>query len=241
MKLTLCHGFNLAPHKMLALGQDLGAALKIASHNIQNIELTNHNPALPQKKIPWQQWPKDVFEQAAINSHHSPHYFIGYSLGGLAGLMAQHQFQFSFTKQIFIATPFYFRRPWNAIPRWIKFISSPDSRPYYEQQYQATSEMQWHNVRNVFQIQRAWHQIDLPHSPSTIAPTLLVNDPNDEIVDVSKVERWSKNKTIQFRSGPWNSMMLQTRPMHHVIVDPFSIGEHQWKDFIQSLANFLSA
>ena len=238
MIITLCHGFNLAPEKMLHLGSALKNSFSATNLTIHNVILCNHDTQIPQKNISWKIWAKDIVEQSASNNP-EPHYFIGHSLGGLAGLMAQHLYGITFSKQIFMATPFYFRRPWQAIPRWYNFLSSQHVNPYLHQKYRARSIMNWYNYKNVFLMQYAFHRAHHLKSPFMNTPTLCINDPNDEIVDVAKVEQWVQ--MLKSNHLPWQFQSIHSQPMHHVFIDPFSVGEDQWEIFIESIHSFLTA
>ncbi|MDH4467346.1 MAG: hypothetical protein QE271_04740 [Bacteriovoracaceae bacterium] len=242
MILTLCHGFNLTPSKMLSLSKAIQKSLPDKKIIINNIVLTNHESQIAQKKIDWKIWANDVIKQSKLIevSDSTPHYFLGYSLGGLAGLMAQSITQKKFHKQIFIATPFYFNSPLIGLLRMAKFIRSPQRSFIANHHYRAQKLMNGSSYQSVFKMRSQFLKAFNQDKNFFNIPTLLINDPLDEIVDVKRVNKWlidHKNSLTR-----WRSTEFQTHPMHHLLIDPFGLGtENQWENFISQIQAFLTA
>ena len=241
MILTLCHGFNLAPGKMLSLSKAIQELLPDKNIVVNNIVLTNHVSQIAPKKMEWKIWAQDVIEQSHLLkiSESTPHYFIGYSLGGLAGLMAQSITQRKFHKQILIATPFFFNSPLTGLLRLAKFLRSPYRNYLAHNNYRAQKLMNGSSYQSVFQMRYQFHQAFNKDKTFFNAPTLLINDPLDEIVNVKQVNQWLINNTNSLTQ--WKSTEFQTHPMHHVLIDPFGLGPNQWDNFISQILVFLTA
>lgn len=237
------HGLNLRPSKMKAFENLLHGHNAITLR----VALEGHRGSLEeQKHVTWQKWQQQYHDhfclaQSLAKKHSVPLINLSFSLGALVSLgHVGNQENWPYLKTIFIA-PAAWIHWYGNIPSWFNFLGGGigiPSKNLKEYRSQATTSLAAYeamaNGRN-----------EIEEMPSQLLKneTLIIMDPNDELVSLKKIKQFLNEKNIQ---DFWDILEVSNKETtlkksyHHLIVDEKSLGANQWKALQERLSAFLT-
>ncbi len=160
---------------------------------------------------------------------------IGHSLGALALLDSQFStYKISPATMTFLA-PSLFER---FIPSLIKFIDwiPFGSIPSFNiESYRLNASTQLAHYRELRQMRE--HFFSMLQEKTDLPPVLVFMSPEDELLDFEKTKVFSHERNWGFYKLTPNPVNQKT--IHHLIVDPHSMGESSFNFFAQELGKFI--
>jgi hypothetical protein len=240
----MIHGLNLKPEKM----GDIAGILNSEGIDVLNLGLRGHNGDTEAfRRVTRDQWLADAlqgYRDLKAEAGDSPVYFVGFSLGAVLGvdLLARAPSNgVGFAKMVLIA-PALALRPRNAFvcifglfgPGFI--LPSLDD-PAYRANRGGTSMSAYAALFGLV------GELGEPGLSNANIPTLLLVDPQDELVSESGIRdlilrrnlsRWELRDVSA--AGPNRSV-----GHHHRIVDEESLGPEAWRELSQEILSFLGS
>lgn len=239
---VLVHGLNLKPAKMNALADFLRAS----GADVLPVTLSGHGGGMEEfKKVTrgiWIQEMRDAFERAErrAKENNAPVYFVGYSLGALAGLDALNAAadrEIRCGKMVLLAPAIsirdrsYLLKLLGSFPALvIPSLSPADYRAHggtpmaaYKALFQSVASLEKEGMAR-FNV-----------------PTLVLVDPEDELVSAEGILKIMG----QFRLDQWRMMEVSNagsplkKKYHHLIVDENALGADQWRQMQAAIKDHL--
>lgn len=246
------HGMNLKPTRM----DDLARFFQEKDYDVFRMALTGHRGIPGElKTVTREIWLKDVksvyeaaFERAVQKN--IPLFYIGYSLGGLLGAdLEAYEKDVKFAKTIYLAPALAIR-----VPVWlINFIyallpefeiASSIPAPYRANNrftmkinYELCRSLDFVNAHLAQLVKNESHA----HWTKLNKPTLVLMDPNDELVSIGGVQDFIRQNKLD----KWKLMNVSvegsTNPqkIHHAIMDEESVGPEEWLRITNLMEVFL--
>ena len=239
----LVHGLNMKPSKMDAL-----AKLLRSSHiNTLRVALTGHRGDPTElQSVTRKKWLQDFADayadiEARALKENAPQHFIGFSLGGtLVHDFLLERSDAHFDRMVLLAPAIALTRRATLIRllellRPLGHLMIPSlSHPLY--QANAGTSIAAYNA-----LLDSYHRIHRKHFRASNIPTLVVTDPEDELVNADGIDhliahnslnRWTTMRVTHAR----NTLRLK---YHHLITDPDALGEEEWERVASAIQNHL--
>jgi alpha-beta hydrolase superfamily lysophospholipase len=237
----LCHGLNMKPSKMAALGQLLAER----GASVHYLSLAGHGASLEEfRQATRTKWLVQC--QAAYDLGHAqaqkeqvPLYFVGFSHGALVNLDLMNSVSgrpLQYDKMVLLAPAISTHRFTHLVlalhglvPNWMLASQNPE-------EYRAHPGTPLTAYRALFDSQKAlkkgrYRGINLP--------TLVLISPKDELVSprgIAKIMR--DHQLTQWRLSPVdNSRATLNQCPRHLIVDEGSVGVTQWESVKNMVLN----
>lgn len=240
--MLLAHGLNLNPDKMKSfypLIESLGGVadlVEFAGHT--KGKLREYNQV---SKDQWVHNIDDKFQNYLKNYRGVPLYFLGFSLGAVAGLSYLQQnleFQNYLKKQIFLAPGIEPHSIYEKIYRSMGFpnILVPSLNRF---------EYKIHKINSLRVNNEIFKLIDDVKSKNLELiniPTLVFLNPRDELISLKKTIKFIKKSNL----SNWKVSKLTPKrklwpPMfHHLIVDEMSVGG-EWQKMQNEISEFIAS
>ena len=236
------HGLNLRPSAL----DPLCGFLASQGYHSYRMTLKGHNE--PSGEIfDGAEWLRDV-EAAYALSHERfpklPVYALGYSIGGLLlTTMVEENPESLRPKGMILLAPAISLRTFFDVAGGLGLPPStswsvPNVAPAAYRRYELTPIFWYSNTLELYsKMQRSTNASHLKS-----VPTLIVLNPDDELVSESGVERFVSKNAI---SPEWRIALVHPEPVEkglkeHLIIDSTSLGQQEWRRLKTLIANFLS-
>lgn len=241
---VVVHGLNLRPERMAALEkllQDFGGeTLRVA--------LLGHRGNIDeQKEVTWNQWLDQFHDHYCYASKRAkklniPLVNLSFSLGALVSLghMA-NQNEWPYEKLILIA-PAAWIHWYGNIPSWFSFLGGRLGLPSKNlESYRAEKTT---SLAAYEAMAQGRSEIEAIEETLLKNKTLIVMDPDDELVSLKKIKSFIKEKKLQ---DSWQTLEISNKnhqlkkSYHHLVVDPPSMGQDSWEALSKRLSSFLTS
>jgi len=205
--------------------------LKESGYNILVPSLSGHTQSYDDfKHITHTAWIIDVKQayqlaQAEAKAQNCPLYYIGFSLGGLLGVLLKAEGALPHVEKMVLLAPAlettFFA---NLLVPFLYFkinISIPSRAPGF---YRAHKKLPIQAYRAFFEIKTKLHELNMSQ---VNIPVKLYIDKKDELVSYKKLSRFIKQHTLD----KWQVFKLnhkESKGIHHMIADPFYAGKNNW-------------
>ncbi len=232
------HGLNLNPKKMESFIQ----VLNNQNISVLLVSLTGHRGSLDeQKDVTWQQWLDDMhlhFCDLKKKAKGLPLYHLSFSLGSLTTLGYLSQIKDNpFQKNVLIA-PAGWIHWYSKIPQYLGFFSRRFGLPsgnLKEYRSQDTTSL------GAYAAMAEGREL-LEKTDSTLfqRPTLVILDPDDELVSLKKLRQYILNHDLK----NWKILTVSNKnhnlkkSFHHLIVDEASLGKRLWMGLSNKIETF---
>jgi esterase/lipase len=236
------HGLNVKPDKMdsiitLLIHSGIDVLKVSLSGHGKNYNHTGHideSKARMEtfKRVSYELWMKETYQaydlaEKMSREKHVPLFLVGYSLGGLLGIdLFSTCSTVYFNRMVLLAPPLHVHALYYALKFLLPFpklvIPSFTSASYranfgtpaaaYHVLFEAI-EYFHHNMR-----------------PELNIPTIVIIDPQDELVPYERLERTIKSRSLD----QWKLYLLKKsekdakRKPHHLIIDESMVGKGSW-------------
>ena len=239
---VVVHGLNLKPSKMASLEKtflDQGAI-------VLRVALEGHRGSLEeQKAITWERWQNQFHDHYCLAQKIGRHFQapllnLSFSLGALVSLgHVANQEKWPYFKTIFIA-PAAWIHWYGNIPSWFDFLGRGigiPSKNLVEYRAEATTSLAAYE--SMAQGRREINEIPLNLLRNK---TLIIIDPDDELVSLKKISEFIKEKRLK---KYWSTFKVNNKEnqlkksYHHLIIDKKSLGKNQWNSLQQRVLSFL--
>lgn len=230
--IILYHGLNNRPELMHPIAQKL----KESGYNILVPALSGHTQSYNDfKKITHTAWVNDVkqaYELATLEAktQDCPLYYIGFSLGGLLGVLLKAESKLPKVEKMCLLAPALETTLFaNLLKPFLYFkldISIPSKAPGF---YRAHKRLPIQAYRAFFDIKTKLHQIDVSQ---VNIPVKLYIDKKDELVSYKKLTSFVTQNNLD----NWQVYQLdskESKGIHHMIADPFYAGKNNWQNMIE--------
>ena len=240
--ILLAHGLNLRPSKMNTLAHSFSShgyhilRLSLSGHrgNINEMKLVSRNIWLSEMKAHYC-LALEKSQQLGL-----PLYFIGYSLGAavLLDLLKSRDLKNNFQKIITIAPAI--RVHWyTRLPKFLAFFSKkiviPSLNNEQYRMHKGTTTAAYEALHDIID------KFEYPHGKKLQVPIMVVIDPKDELVSLSKIQSMIKKNDL----AHWeivevnNDASLLAKKYHHLIIDPPTLGKVNFSQLEIRMLNFL--
>jgi esterase/lipase len=238
------HGLNTNPKRM----EELAEIMRKEDYATNVGVLAGHHPPAEVNQdaaISSEQWRQDLTKQWTSATSTCPaqsdqRIFVAYSLGAITGL---NVFDSSEglplpTKMILISPALALRKKTYLIRAlsWLPFGSLPSLN---HPDYRAKDTTPLSSYKALFQLHDQWQKVAWKNTGSI--KTLVVLDPEDELVDSQKADSLVKTKNLKSWTLYWtNNESSKLKPKyHHLIIDARSQGQEQWDMFSAKARKFI--
>lgn len=247
----IAHGLNLKPSKMQALADTLCnertglecRSLVLPGHAEKGHEEYAHEPPPADTLAAWKAAILEQVEQAHTAAGERPLYFLGFSVGALAGAWAAQQAQLQsqaplFDRMILIAPPIETR--W--VARLMTWIPGPDTLgipSLNHEGYRVGSTTPLGHYRALYALQDEFREGQ--QAALGMIPTLMLVNPKDEMISLPRLQRRLT------RSG-WDHWRLEEvgpiepglKPVYqHLTIDEPSMGPGAWLRMQRQILEFM--
>ena len=232
---VMIHGMNNTPESMAAFtGQ-----LTRLGYAVLQVRLSGHDPERGQRHGATRaRWLEEVgagFEQAKARYPKGPIIGFGYSLGG--ALAISWVDAGGVCDALVLIAPGVRLRPVVQLIRPLARLSGvgltlPSLTPAKYRAFRFTS---LDTYAAMFETVDALDQLARPDHVGGV-PTLVLADPDDELVDVPWTAAWITEQGL----SSWRFRELRSKPLHHVILDAESAGPSAWRDLQVQVTAFLA-
>lgn len=247
------HGLNLKPERLRPLVDELrrrgiGAILcSLRGHGENYTPIAGHSTEAARlaafRQASYAGWRGEI--QAAYSTaatyaaaHGAPLFLVAFSMGALFGcdLLATEP-TLCFDRMVLLA-PALALRPHSHLPsllaRWPQ-VAIRSFSPRYYRANPATPIAAYQALRT------ALRNLQRQHHPNFNVPTLILIDPQDELVSARGIRRFiEKNELSRWRLHPIRK--YPTRPdatFHHLIIDAESVGPATWQTMLTQIEEHL--
>lgn len=235
---VVVHGLNLQPERMDSIARILtGSGIKVL-----RVALTGHRGDREQMKgitrDSWLEELKDVYREAraVADREQLPLYFVGYSLGAALNLdlmNSEPPGQMSYDRMLLLAPAISVRMPrtllsvlseildWPFVSSWffpskapLEYRANADGTPLgaYAALFQSISAIENHGIAQ------------------GSVPTLVVVDPEDELVSASGLKELIAKRGLHgWKMESIHARIAEGTTYHHQIFDAQVLGEEGWK------------
>lgn len=217
----IAHGLNLHPAKMDSL------ARFFTEKNCDVLRM-----ALGSDPEKWEEKFADDYDKAREHAEvlERPLYFVGYSLGALAGLHfmlknPDHEF-----RKMALFAPAIHTKAFARLSAWLSYIvpggclPSLNLKDYRERNYTTLAE-----YRKMYEFQK-----DV--QPAAVGiPALIILSRKDELIHFKKMEKFAsqnRNCTLMEIS---NHGSLLPKKYHHLMIDDMSLRQSEWEKILKNL------
>jgi alpha-beta hydrolase superfamily lysophospholipase len=234
------HGLNQKPdtmHETVELLNQLG-------YHTYRVSLRGHDQ-IESELFADRAWVEDLLNGCSLVAARfpkTPVYILGYSLGGLlATHVVDSQAVCNPAAMILIAPALSFRSfvqsGYLLSPFPPLSLSVPNIAPSKYRRF-AQTPLFWY--QNIFSLYSKTRTLRSPNRLSSI-PTLVFANPRDELVSLSGLRTWLSNNSLE---RAWTLDVLRPQPgspftPEHVMIDRYSLGEHEWRHFSARIKNFM--
>ncbi|MBT6324466.1 MAG: hypothetical protein HOJ35_00715 [Bdellovibrionales bacterium] len=230
---VLIHGLNNKPSSM----NPLAKMSNEQGFDVLRVALEGHRGADDEiKKITQEKWQSTMYlsychARKVAQKKKVPLYFIGNSLGALTNLelmINQTKTKVDYKAMILFA-PAISLRPYVYLIKALKFLGPdfliPSWTPKDYRSNDGTSNSAYNALfTNISKIEKSpWDKISK-------VPTLVIIDPDDELIDLDDIQDLIKTKKM----NNWeilkisNKKTLLKETYHHLIIDPLTVGKEEW-------------
>lgn len=237
------HGLNLKPSKMASFSQylnDLG-------FYVLQVSLSGHRGNLQeQKDIQWKTWMKQMdqhlcYLKAKSDFYKAPMINLSFSLGALVSMGKINELDKNpFTKQIFLA-PATWIHWFGKVPGWLSFMGGKIGLPSKNlEEYRAEDTTSLNCYKAMDEGRKHLEEI---RSKNFNIPTLLIIDPDDELVSLKKTKKFLNHYKL---NDFWKVFLVSNKDTeleksyHHLIIDEKSLGKKEWQRLLERLSSFLN-
>ncbi len=247
------HGLNVNPARLLPLIEELrqrgiGVVLcSLRGHGENYTPLADCSSELARfaafRQVSYPTWRAEVvaaYAQAAAYAHSTgaPLFLVGYSLGALLGcaqLVATPPLTFA---RMVLLAPAIALHPYCYLPRLLTRWPQLSIRSLAPNIYRANPATPIAAYQALY---TALYHLHQQANAALNIPTLLLIDPADELVSIQGLRRFiRKQRLTQWHLCPIHKTSSHTRPtVHHLIIDPASVGEACWQTMIAQIAQHL--
>jgi esterase/lipase len=241
--ILLAHGLNLKPSKMNSLAHSFSRhgyfslRVSLSGHrgNLSEMKLVNRNLWLSEMKAHYCM-ALEKSQQLGL-----PLYFIGYSLGAavLLDLLKSRDLKNNFQKMVVIAPAI--RVHWyTRFPKLLAFFSRKIVIPSLNNEdyrmHKGTTTAAYEALHKIID------KFDTPHKKKLKNPILVIIDPDDELVSLSKIETMIEENKLDnwdiFKVS--NDKASVAKKYHHLIIDPPTMGEVNFSQMESRILKFLN-
>jgi esterase/lipase len=234
---VVAHGLNVRPEAM----KEIVALLLSMRAQVFLLRLSGHGSTSTNlQEIGQDVWKDEFFDtvseaQTSARNYDIPLHFVGYSLGCLVCEYAMASSASAlFDKKIFLAPATHLRRR-SRLLSFFSFLPDNFTIPSLTpKDIRARQRLPLKFYRNMFEMERYIHSSDFHDA----TPTLIVIDPEDELISVGAIRRSSQNfshQTIEIL----NYASPGTSTFHHLIINEHSCGAKNWKRMTTKIQTFL--
>lgn len=232
---VMIHGMNNTPESMAAFTE----ALIRLDYAVLRVRLSGHDPERGQRhgatRALWLEEVSAGFEQAKACYPTGPIIGFGYSLGG--ALAVSWLDAGGVCDGLVLIAPSLRLRPTVQLVRPLAWLSGvglalPSLTPAKYRAFRFTS---LDTYAAMFDTVDALDQLSRPDQVGGV-PTLVLADPDDELVDVQQTETWITEQ----RLSCWQFHSVRSNPLHHLILDAESAGPSAWLEILSQVKAFLA-
>jgi esterase/lipase len=220
---VVIHGMNNTPESMAAFTE----VLTRLDYAVLRVRLSGHDPQRGQRhgatRARWLEEVGGGFEQAKSRYPTGPIIGFGYSLGG--ALAVSWVDAGGVCDALVLIAPSLRLRPIVQLIRPLAWLSGvglalPSMTPAKYRAFRFTS---LDTYAAMFDTVDALDRLSRPDQVGAV-PTLVLADPDDELVDVQRTEAWITEQ----RLSSWRFRSVRSNPLHHLILDSESAGRPAW-------------
>jgi len=230
---VLIHGLNNKPSSM----NPLAKMSNEQGFDVLRVALEGHRGTGNEiKKISQEKWQSTMYlsychARKVAQKKKVPIYFIGNSLGALTNLelMINHTKTKVDYKAMILFAPAISLRPYVYLIKALKFLGPefliPSWTPKDYRSNDGTSNSAYNALfTNIDKIEKKpWDNI-------AKVPTLVIIDPDDELIDLDDIQELIKLKKMNnweiLKISNKNTLLKET--YHHLIIDPLTVGKEEW-------------
>lgn len=238
----LVHGLNMNPaswNEMIAFLNQLGLSvyrLELKGH--RGLEFSDMADVTAEG---WLAQCNSAIEFMMEKLPGLPLFLIGYSLGGLLGVVVQVQRNKPcFERQVLLAPALalkLYTRLAVPLTRVVPSLGAHAPRSYVANPEGATGAA----YRALFDLERKMRTSKERELVLVNSPTLIFMRPNDELISYWGMKKIiARNKLDRWRLTPLPRKKCSYRelPFHHLLVDEKSVGEQSWQKMTRQVENF---
>ncbi len=227
----VAHGLNLKPSKMNALAK----VLTSNGTEVLRVSLAGHRGSKKEGLFTTHQTWRNEFQahyclaKKRAQSLNVPLYFLGFSLGALAGVDFLNTQVSHLVEKMVLISPATDVHWYSKIPGNLGWIGGRISLPSKNiKAYRSQPSTSLASYRAMKESQESLDEISLS---SLNIPTMIFVDPDDELVSLKKInKRINKQRLDNWKTKSINnSGSTLKKTYHHLVVDKASMGSHQWE------------
>lgn len=246
---VVAHGLNLKPIKMSPIAQTLNES----GYNTVQVGLSGHLGSEREfKSVTRELWLGEMYAayreaRRLADQQNLPLHFVGYSLGALMNLDLMNTYrknEIHYDRMVLFAPPAalrirgYFFHFFGALG-----ILGPDfvipslAHPEYRANPRGTPVAAYQALFD------SLHQIKKYGLQKSNAPTLVLIDPKDELVNPTRLESLIRKNHLTH----WQVMKvtklapeMKKKNYHHLIIDEMSLGVSKWRDVQGAMISHLT-
>lgn len=241
---VVVHGLNLKPSKM----NPIVSFLNELGFSVLRVTLDGHRGSLEdQENISLSKWLKTYHEYFCLAKNEAetknvPLYNLSFSLGALIGLSHMSIVKKVYYKKMIFLAPAAWTKNKVLVFDYFKFLSGKFGVPSMAHQKYRSQETTSLNAY--------WSMSDARELTKKLTPknlsvdTLVILDPMDEVISVSKMKSFITKKNLQ---NKWSLKLLNDQRIsksefyHHLIIDETSLGKADWRKVQEFIQEFLTA
>jgi len=227
----VAHGLNLKPSKMNALAK----VLTSNGTEVLRVSLAGHRGSKREGLFTTHQIWRNEFQahyclaKKKAQDLNVPLYFLGFSLGALAGVDFLNTQVSHLVEKMILISPATDVHWYSRIPGNLGWIGGRISLPSKNiKTYRSQPSTSLASYRSMKESQESLKEVNLS---SLNIPTMIFVDPDDELVSLKKI----KKRITRQKLDNWKTKTINNRgstlkkTYHHLVVDKPSMGPHQWE------------
>ncbi len=239
----LAHGLNMNPiswREMIVFLNRLGLAvyrLELKGHRGLNFE-----DMMDVSAREWLEQFNSAVEFMAEQIPGLPVYLVGYSLGGLLGMVAQLQkSEPCFERQVLLAPALalkLYTRLALPMTRVVSFLASRSPKEYVANTRGTTGAA----YQALFDLEREFRSAEERQFSVVNYPTLIIMRPNDELISYRCTKKLIERRELnrwKLAELPKKKTTHRDLYFRHLIIDEKSVGERSWQKLTKLLEEFL--